>query len=133
MATLCDILLAIKQRACEQIVGATDGVSAKVTQSVWNGDLNPDTQSVLDDIATIHSNQSLPSYNPQDAGDENATVDTSSMSTDQMGEDACARATRAWRDAGCDGDSPNHEASSTKLYELKDVIQDLRAQAEPSP
>ncbi len=131
MATICDILLNIKNRVCDDVVPATDGVQAQVTQAVWDDDLDADTQSVLDDIATIHGT-GPPSYTPPGAGDENATVDTSSMSTEEMGTDACERACAAY-DKVCVDDPTNHEDSSTKLYELKDVIQDLRAQAEPNP
>ncbi len=131
MATLCDILLNHMNLVCNNIVTATDGIQAQVTQSAWDNDLNPDTQSVLDDIATIHGTSS-PSYTPRNAGDENATVDTSSMSTEEMGSDACERATAAYNKV-CVDDPTNHEDSSTKLYELNDVIQDLRAKAEPSP
>ncbi len=130
MDLICDVLKDIMDLVCGNVVDLTAGVTGPVTESVWT-DLDPASQSVIDKIDQIHG-VTAPSYVPRDAGDENATVDTSSMTTGEMGADACERATAAYEKV-CVDDPSDHETSSTKLYELKDVIQDLRAQAEPSP
>lgn len=130
MADLCDLLKDLMDLICGDVVTLTNGVSGPVSQAVWD-DLDPATQSAIDKIDQIHGS-STPSYTPGDAGDENATVDTSGMTTGDMGDDLCERARAAYEKA-CVNDPTNHEDSSTKLYELKDVIQDLRAQAAPSP
>ncbi|MEE8154459.1 MAG: hypothetical protein V3T53_05810 [Phycisphaerales bacterium] len=130
MSLLCDLLKNIVDLLCDDVVDLTAGVSGPVTQAVWT-DLDPATQSAIDKIDQIHGS-STPSYTPSDAGDENATVDTTGWTTEKMGGDACERATKAWKDAGCDGGSSDHEASSTSLYKTRDVLVKLRAQADPT-
>lgn len=129
MTDICDILKNIMDLVCGDVVDLTAGVSGAVTQAVWT-DLDPASQSPIDKIDQIHS-VTPPSYDPSDAGDENATVDTSSMTTGEMGNDACARATAAYNKA-CVDDPTDVEASGTALYELRDVLVDLRAQADPT-
>ncbi len=129
MTDICDALLAIMNLVCDDVVEHTTGVTAQVTETVWN-DLDPKSQSAIDKIDQIHG-AAAPSYTPSDAGDENAVVDTTSMSTDQMGGDACERATAAYKEV-CENNPANHEDSSTALYELRDVLVDLRAQADPT-
>lgn len=130
MSFLCEALKNIVDLLCDDVVELTTGVTAQVTETVWN-DLDPKSQSAIDKIDQIHDGAVTPSYTPSDAGDENATVDTSSMTTEQMGDDACERARAAYRRA-CEDDPSNHEASSTSLYEARDVLVDLRAQADPT-
>ena len=130
MDLICDVLRDIMDLVCGNVVDLTAGVTGPVTESVWT-DLDPASQSAIDKIDQIHGS-GLPNYTPPDAGDENATVDTSGWTTEKMGGDACERATKAWKDAGCDGGSADHEASSTSLYETRDVLVKLRAQADPT-
>ncbi|MEE8153768.1 MAG: hypothetical protein V3T53_02280 [Phycisphaerales bacterium] len=130
MDTLCDFLKETMDLLCNDVVTLTAGVSGPVSEAAWD-DLDPATQSAIDKIDQIHGS-GLPSYTPGDAGDENATVDTSGWTTEKMGDDACERATKAWKDAGCDGGSADHEASSTSLYETRDVLVKLRIQADPT-
>ncbi len=129
MGLLCDILKDIMDLLCDDVVRLTAGVSGPVTEVVWD-DLDPATQTAIDKIDQVHGS-GMPSYTPGNAGDENATVDTSSMTTGEMGDDACERATAAYNKA-CVDDPTEHEASSTSLYEARDVVVKLRAQADPT-
>ena len=129
MDTLCDLLKDLMDLICGDVLDLTAGVSGPVTQAVWT-DLDPKSQSAIDKIDQIHS-LNPPFYDPPNAGDENATVDTSSMTTDEMGDDACERA-RAAYDRACVDNPTNHEDSSTALYETRVVLVDLRAQADPT-
>ena len=129
MSLICDVLKNIMDLVCGDVVTLTAGVSGPVSEAVWD-DLDPATQSAIDKIDQIHGS-STPSYTPGDAGDENATVDTSGWTTEKMGGDACARATAAYEEV-CVNDPTNHEDSSTKLYETRDVLVKLRIQADPT-
>lgn len=131
MGLLCDILRDLRDLLCDDVVDLTAGVTGQVTETVWN-DLDPKSQSAIVKIDQIHG-PLAPSYTPSDAGDENATVDTSSMTTEQMGDDLCERAKAAYKKACEENPSiPNHEESSTALYEARGVLVDLRAQAAPT-
>ena len=129
MSLICDVLKDIMDLVCGNVVTLTAGVSGPVSEAVWD-DLDPATQSAIDKIDQIHGS-SLPNYTPSDAGDENATVDTSGWTTEKMGDDACERARAAYKKA-CLDDPTDHNASSTSLYETRDVLVDLRAQADPT-
>ena len=129
MGLLCDALRDLRDLICGNVVELTDGVTAKVTETVWTT-LDPRSQSAIDKIDQIHS-LNPPFYDPPNAGDENATVDTSSMTTGEMGDDACERARAAYEKA-CVDTPTNHEDSSTALYETRVVLVDLRAKADPT-
>ncbi len=130
MSLLCDLLKNIVDLLCDDVVELTTGVTAQVSVTAWN-DLDPKSQSAIDKIDQIHDGATAPSYTPSDAGDENAKVDTSNMTTEQMGDDACERARAAYRRA-CEDNPSDQEASSTSLYEARGVLVDLRAQADPT-
>ena len=102
MATLCDILEAIKNRVCGTtgIEELCNGWTGAVDQSTWDS-LEPAIDATAADITAIFS-LVPPTYTPTDAGDENATYDASSKSTDVIGDEACAIATQAWIDGGCE-------------------------------
>ncbi len=129
MDTLCDALKELVDLICGDVVTLTAGVSGPVSEAVWD-DLDPATQSAIDKIDQIHGS-GLPNYTPSDAGDENATVDTSGWTTEKMGDDLCERAKAAYKKA-CEDDPTDHNASSTSLYETRDVLVKLRVQADPT-
>ncbi len=129
MGLICDVLKDLMDLVCNDVVTLTAGVSGPVSEAAWD-DLDPATQSAIDKIDQIHGS-GLPSYTPGDAGDENATVDTSGWTTEKMGDDACERATAAYNKV-CVDDPTDDEASSTSLYETRDVLVKLRAQADPT-
>ena len=135
MATICDILKRIMDRVCgtaetSGIKQMCKGWTGAVDQSTWDS-LEPAIDATTADIGVIFD-AVAPSYDPTDAGDENATYDATGKSTETIGDEACDIATQAWKDAGCDGSTPDHEASGTELYKLKDLLPKLDTQAEPA-
>lgn len=131
--TLCDILKAIMDRVCGTV--ETSGIkqmckgwSGPVNQATWDS-LEPAIDATTADIAVIFGGTN-PSYTPADAGDENATYDAVGKTTEKIADEACDIATQAWKDAGCDNGSSNHDASATELYKLKDLLPKLSSQAE---
>ena len=133
VTTLCDILKAIMDRVC----GTVETSGIKQMCNGWSGPVNPATWDSLEtaidattaDIATIFGVPN-PSYTPTDAGNENETYDAAGKTTEEIGDEACDIATQAWKDAGCDTGSSNHDASATELYKLKDLLPKLSSQAE---
>ncbi|MEE9128905.1 MAG: hypothetical protein V3T84_02725 [Phycisphaerales bacterium] len=133
MATLCDILRRIMDRVCGTVETSgikqmCNGWTGAVNRFTWDS-LEPAIDDTTADIGVILS-ATDPSYTPTDAGDENATYDATGKSTEEMGDDACEIATQAWKDAGCDNGSVDHEDSGTALYKLKDLLPKLYTQAE---
>ena len=108
----------------------TDGVTAQVTQAVWENDLEALITSVGNDLATIFDPSQSPKLIPPNAGDD-AEVDTSTWNTDKMGDELCERATAA-KDEICAGDPPDHQVAGTKLHEVDIILADLKAQADPT-
>lgn len=128
--TICDVLKAIMDRVCgtaetSGIKQLCKGWTGAVDQSTWDS-LEPAIDATTADIAVIFD-AVAPSYDPTDAGDENATYDASGKSTETIGDEACQIATDAYNEL-CSG-TPDAEASATALYKLKDLLPKLYTQA----
>lgn len=135
MPTLCQIANRIVGLLCGTgdplaggIVQLTDGFTEEVSAAVWV-DLKPKLDSADADIATIRNASEEPSLSPVDAG-EPCTVDTSGMSTDDLGDEACEKA-KAYRDEVCNP-SANHDVAGGYLCELGKYLAAIRAQADPT-
>ena len=60
MSFLCEALKNIVDLLCDDVVELTTGVTAQVTETVWN-DLDPKSQSAIDKIDQIHDGAVTPS------------------------------------------------------------------------
>lgn len=107
----------------------TDGFVDKVDGVTWVS-LKPLIISSIAEIDTILDPNKSPSLSPPDAGSWALAIDTSSMTTEVMGDDLCERA-QAAADEICNSEDPDHEYAGMLIRQMRWMLEDLFDQAQP--
>jgi hypothetical protein len=131
---LCDAANKLVDLVCrssisEGIDGLTDGFIDEVDLVTW-GDLEPLIAKAKAELDAIFDPFVLPSLDPFDAGADAVPIDTSFMTTEQMGDDLCERA-KAARDKICNSIEVDHQYVGTLWHQMHWLLDDLEEQARP--
>lgn len=111
------------------IVQLTDGLVDKVDGVTWVS-LKPLIIRSIAEIDTILDPNESPSLNPFDAGSWALPIDSSSMTTEIMGDEACESAL-ALAEEICNSIEPDHEYAGKLIRQLHWLLEDLYEQAQP--
>lgn len=107
----------------------TDGFVDEVDESTWDS-LEPLITRSIADIDLILDPNKMPSLDPYDAGSCAVAPDTSSWTTEDMGDDLCERALAAVEEL-CNSTEPDQEYAGMLIREMRYVLEDLYDQAQP--
>ena len=131
---LCDLAnelvdLICGMSAAEGIAQLTEGFIDEVDRATWD-DLEPLIANAKAELDEIFDPVVPPSLDPFDAGADAWPIDTSVMTTEQMGDDLCERA-KAARDRICNSVDSDHQYVGTLWHQMRWLLDDLEEQARP--
>ncbi len=132
---LCDAANRLVDWICgrstsEGIDQLTDGFIDEVDPVTW-GDLEPLIANAKAELDAIFDPFDTPSLDPVDAGADADPVDTSFMTTEEMGDELCERA-KAARDRICNSiQLADHQDVGTLWHQMRWLLDDLEEQARP--
>ncbi len=132
--SLCDLANDLVDLICgmstsEGIVQLTAGFIDDVDRGTW-GDLEPLIANANAKLDQIFDPVVTPSLDPVDAGADALPIDSTFMTTEQMGDDLCERA-KAARDKICNSADPDHEHAGALWHQMRWLLNDLEEQARP--
>lgn len=108
----------------------TDGFTAEVSQAVWD-DLEPLILDSMAELDAIFDSQQSPSLSPVDAGSNASPIQSSTMTTDEMGHELCRQAQEAKIEA-CNASPTNHTYIGERWRRMRWLLDDLQTQADPN-
>ncbi len=111
------------------IAQLTDGFIDEVDPVTW-GELEPLIANAKAELDAIFDPFDTPSLDPVDTGADALPIDTSLMTTEQMGDDLCERA-KAARDRICNSVDPDHQDVGRLWHQMRWLLDDLEEQARP--
>ncbi len=131
---LCEAACGLVDLVCgtstsEGIDQLTDGFIDEVDRVTW-GSLEPLIASAKAELDAIFDLFHVPSLDPFDAGADAVPVNTSFMTTEQMGDDLCKRA-QAAKDEICSSISFDHQYVGRLWHQMRWLLDDLEEQARP--
>ena len=129
---LCDAACGLVDLICgmstsEGIDQLTDGFIDEVDRATWVN-LEPLIARAKAELDAIFDLSHLPTLDPVDAGA--VAINTSFMTTEQIGDDLCKRA-RAAKDEICNAVDPDHQYVGTLWRQMRWLLDDLEEQARP--
>lgn len=107
----------------------TDGFVDQVDWDTWDS-LKPLILRCMNEIDVILDPNLRPSLNPSHAGSGALVPNTSSMTTEEMGDDLCDRARKAAEEI-CNSSDPDQEYAGTQLRQMRWILADLYELAKP--
>ncbi|MCH8822806.1 MAG: hypothetical protein IH984_04785 [Planctomycetes bacterium] len=107
----------------------TDGFVDQVDWANWDS-LEPLITRSMDKIDVILDPNQTPSLDPFDAGSGALMLNTSSMTTEDMGDDLCESARKAAEEI-CNASNPDHEYAGTLFRQTRWLLADLYDRAKP--
>ena len=131
---LCELARQLAAWVCGDTANAgisklTDGFVDQVDEATWES-LEPLIRRSMDKIDVILDPIESPSLDPFDAGSSALMPDTSSWTTEEMGDDLCERALAAAEEI-CNSEDPDHEYAGMLFRQMRWVLEDLYDQAKP--
>ncbi len=131
---LCELANELVDLVCRSstsngIEGLTDGFIDEVDLVTWSS-LEPLIADAKAELDAIFDPFDTPTLDPFDAGADAVPIETSFMTTEQMGNDLCERA-RAARDEICNSVDLDHEYVGTLWHQMRWLLDDLEEQAGP--
>ncbi len=129
---LCDAACDLADWVCgtstsDGIDQLTDGFIDEVDRATW-GNLEPLIARAKAELDAIFDLSHLPTLDPVDAGA--MAINTSFMTTEQIGDDLCKRA-QAAKDEICNSVDPDHQYVETLWRQMRWLLDDLEEQARP--
>ena len=107
----------------------TDGFVDQVDWTTWDS-LEPLILNSIAEIDLILDPDISPSLDPFDAGSGVLAPNTSFLTTDEIGDDACERARKAMEEI-CNSNDPDHDYAGMIIRQLRWELEDLYDQAQP--
>ncbi|MCH8315527.1 MAG: hypothetical protein IIA64_06095 [Planctomycetes bacterium] len=132
---LCDLANELVELVCRSstsngIEGLAYGFIDEVDRVTW-GELEPLIANAKAELDAIFDPFDTPSLDPVDAGADADPVDTSFMTTEEMGDELCERA-KAARDRICNSiQLADHQDVGTLWHQMRWLLDDLEEQARP--
>jgi len=107
----------------------TDGFIDQVDWATWDS-LEPLITNSIDEIDVILNPYREPSLSPFDAGSWSLAINTSSMTTEEIGDELCERA-QAAADRICNSTDPDNEYAGILIRQMLWLLEALYDQAKP--
>ncbi len=108
----------------------TDGSTEEVSQAIWD-DLEPLILDSMAELDAIFDPQQSPSLSPATAGSVASPIQSSTMTTEKMGDELCRMAREAKTEA-CNVSPANHTYIGERWHQIRWLLDDLHAQADPN-
>ena len=85
----------------------------------------------MDELDAIFDPQQSPSLNPATAGSNASPIQSSTMNTEEMADELCRMAREAKTEA-CNSSPTNHTYVGGRWRQMRWLLDDLHAQADPN-